>query len=86
MIAIEDQLVNCERCTVTGMVDGERCPDCEGRGLVYRAPAPATDDLSGLRKVDLVALAEARGIDSSGTKAEILERLEATEDEPAEEG
>ena len=33
-------------------------------------------DLTTATKADLVAEAEARGVDSSGTKAEILERLD----------
>jgi|GEM_PF-6661911 len=36
---------------------------------------PAESNLGGLNKAELVAAAEERGIDSSGTKAEILERL-----------
>ena len=34
-------------------------------------------DLTALKKDELVALADERGVDSSGTKAEIIERLEA---------
>jgi hypothetical protein len=37
-------------------------------------------DYSGMLKDELVAEAESRGIDSSGTKAEIIERLEAADD------
>ena len=33
-------------------------------------------DLTTATKADLIAEAEARGVDSSGTKAEILERLD----------
>jgi RecJ-like exonuclease len=80
MIAIEHLLVNCELCHVTGMVDGERCPACGGQGLVWRAPVLDDTDLTHAKKADLVAIAEARGLDSSGTRAEILERLEATEE------
>jgi hypothetical protein len=32
-------------------------------------------DLSSLKKAELVALAEAQGVDASGTKADIAERL-----------
>ncbi len=81
MPEIEDLLVNCERCHVTGMVDGERCPDCYGRGLVARILPDEADEADGglerLKKPELVALAEERGIDASGTRAEILERLQA---------
>lgn len=38
--------------------------------------AAETDDLSKLLKEDLVALAEQRGVDTSGTKEEIITRLE----------
>jgi DnaJ-class molecular chaperone len=27
----------CERCSGSGEVDGERCPECEGRGTVMKA-------------------------------------------------
>jgi hypothetical protein len=37
----------------------------------------SSPDLSSLKKDELVALAESRGIDSSGKKADIIERLEA---------
>lgn len=40
-------------------------------------PAPALGDML---KADLVSLAESRGIDSSGTKADILARLESADD------
>lgn len=43
---------------------------------VERTPtAPATPDLESLLKADLVALAEQRGVDTSGTKADLVERL-----------
>lgn len=38
-------------------------------------------DYSDLKKDELVALAEERGLDSSGTKADIIERLEADDEE-----
>lgn len=40
--------------------------------VVETAPEPALGDML---KADLVSLAESRGIDASGTKAELLERL-----------
>ncbi len=77
MTAIEDLLVNCETCHVTGMVDGERCPACDGRGLVARPMTEsATTDLEDLRKAELVELAESQGLDSSGTKADIIARIQ----------
>lgn len=41
------------------------------------APAAPAPDLTSLKKAELVELADERGVDSSGTKAEILERLES---------
>ena len=41
------------------------------------AAEPDEPNLSAFKKDELVALAEERGVDSSGTKAEIIERLEA---------
>lgn len=40
--------------------------------VVKAEPKPV---LADLKKDDLVGLAEKRGVDSSGTKAEIIERL-----------
>lgn len=42
-------------------------------GVAAARVAPV--DYSGILKADLVALAEQRGLDSSGTKAELIERL-----------
>lgn len=39
------------------------------------APAPEAPDYSSLKKDELIAEAEKRGLDSSGTKADIIERL-----------
>jgi hypothetical protein len=54
------------------------------RPVRYRATARTTEpvveaeaDLSSMKKDELVAEAEKRGVDSSGTKAEIIERLES---------
>ena len=48
-------------------------------------PEPAAEtetvDYGALLKADLVEQAEHRGIDSSGTKADIIERLEADDDD-----
>lgn len=53
------------------------------RPVRYRATAPSpspepepTPALSSMKKDELIEEAEKRGIDSSGTKAEIIERLE----------
>lgn len=40
-------------------------------------PTPEADHLDGLRKAQLVQLAEERGIDSDGTRADLIERLRA---------
>ena len=45
------------------------------------APETETVDYGALLKADLVEQAEARGIDSSGTKADIIERLEQAGDD-----
>ena len=45
---------------------------------VYNPRAAATsEDLAGMTKAELVTLAEERGVDSSGSKAELAERLGA---------
>lgn len=57
--------------------DGSVPAPVEGEG--EQAPAdPVVDpvDYESMLKADLVALANERGIDSSGTKAEIIERLQ----------
>lgn len=50
-----------------------------GNAEVAAEPAaeaePAEPDYAGMKKDELVALADERGVDSSGTKAEIAERL-----------
>jgi hypothetical protein len=47
-----------------------------GRDLrAVRRPILLPDDPTTLKKAELVALAEASGVDASGTKAEIVERL-----------
>lgn len=47
------------------------------------AEADELEDYTSLKKDELIALAEERGLDSSGTKAEIIERL--VEDDEADE-
>ena len=46
------------------------------------APAPESEtaDYGALLKAELVETADARGIDSTGTKADIIERLEADDE------
>ena len=48
-----------------------------GRVLsAVRRPKPAKPvDLSALKKAELVELAEAKGVETEGTKADIVERL-----------
>jgi hypothetical protein len=43
------------------------------------APAAAPVDYSGWLKADLVAEADSRGLDTSGTKDELVARLEASQ-------
>jgi hypothetical protein len=51
-----------------------------GRRLVRVAREEPKPALGSLKKDELVALAEERGVDTSGTKAEIVDRLEAPGD------
>jgi hypothetical protein len=54
-----------------------------GRDLrAVRRPLPsvARAVAENLRKAELVELAEARGLDTSGTKADIVERLTTSDD------
>jgi hypothetical protein len=51
---------------------------------VRRQRPPIGDDLSSLTKAELVAAAEAAGLDSTGTKATLMERLEAEAEAEAE--
>jgi hypothetical protein len=47
-----------------------------GRDLsAVRRPRKAKVDHASLKKAELIELAEAQGIDSSGTKADLVERL-----------
>jgi hypothetical protein len=47
---------------------------------LVRRPAPTIIPSVELKKAELVELAEARGIDTSGTKADIVERLTESDD------
>ena len=42
------------------------------------------DDLSSMLKADLIALCEDRGLDTAGTKAQLIARLEEASEAPAE--
>jgi len=58
-----------------------------GRVLTeVRRPKPAVSraSLEGLKKVELVELAEAQGVDTSGTKADIAARLTTPESNDAD--
>jgi hypothetical protein len=44
-------------------------------------PESTTADYGALLKAELVEEAEERGLDSSGTRADIIERLEASDDD-----
>ena len=98
MADIELELVSCPTCKGQSIVNGERCPERVGRGVI-RVPhaevvledEPSEADeapaLETLKKADLIELAERRGLDTSGTKAEIIERIhaaDAAKEEPAE--
>lgn len=47
------------------------------RGFVQAPAEHGGADLQGLRKADLVQLAEQQGLDTDGTRAELIERLTA---------
>lgn len=58
----------------TTLPDGSRTRNPHAVGAT--AAAEATASYGSLLKDELVALAEGRGLDSSGTKADIIARLE----------
>jgi hypothetical protein len=51
-----------------------------GSAVEPAAAETETVDYGALLKAELVETADARGIDSTGTKADIIERLEAEDD------
>jgi hypothetical protein len=60
---------------------GRRLFRTPGGSAVQPAAAETeTADYGSLLKAELVETADARGIDSTGTKADIIERLEADDD------
>lgn len=50
-------------------------PEPEPQPELAESPDALPADLDALRKPELIALAEQHGLDSSGTKAEIIARL-----------
>jgi len=82
-MAFETETVTCTECGSSGMVAGERCQACNGQGLQRRPAAVPTEEeaavpsLTSLKKADLIAIAEERGLDTSGTVADLIERIEA---------
>lgn len=57
-------------------------PAAETGGLAdpepeLQAPESSDEDFHALTKAELVQVAKARGVDAAGTKAELVERLEA---------
>jgi RecJ-like exonuclease len=76
-MAMDPQFITCATCDSKGMVYGERCPTCDGQGFTRTVVPSADTPLESLKKADLVALAEARGLDSSGTKDVLIERIQA---------
>lgn len=96
MADIEHELESCPTCQGMGTLKGERCPECLGRGVIRvpHAEVVLAEDvtqgeegpaLGSLKKADLVEIAERRGIDSSGTKAEIIARIQAADESGEEE-
>jgi hypothetical protein len=90
MIAIEHEFINCT-CK-GGMRDGARCTDCGGRGILRRVrpgipdepPEEAAVKLDRLKLADLQAIAEGLGLDTSGTRANLIERIRAVPSESNE--
>lgn len=64
-------------------VPGQQIPEevAAANGILTAEPEPEPEGLDGLKKAELVALAEERGLPSDGTKAALIERLTA-EPEP----
>jgi hypothetical protein len=77
--------VSCTACGNRGMVDGARCPVCNGQGHVVQPaaaePEVATAEeapvkLDRLKVADLRAIAEKAGLETTGTKADLVERIQ----------
>ncbi len=96
-IAIEDLIRPCPDCKNAGMVRGVRCATCNGQGHIRLAPevaaakaAPAEEVADGpidprrYNLPTLQALAQSLGLDITGTKRELAERINAKRaEEPA---
>jgi len=50
-------------------------PIKEARVATRAVEAPSKPNLSTMKKADLVALAEEKAVDSTGTRSDIIERL-----------
>lgn len=97
MIAIEHELITCPTCQGAGMLDGDRCPDCKGRGVVRRRPGDVPDEaaattatdtpLAELTKKELLAIAGDLGLElpTKATNAVIVEAIETERQRLADE-
>ena len=91
-MASDPIFVTCEACSNRGMVDGERCPACNGQGHirvttpeVVAAPEASEETavkLDKLKLADLQAIAETAGLDTSGTRADLIERIQTAPEAP----
>lgn len=83
-MAEDPVFVPCEACGNRGMVAGVRCETCNGQGhirqtapVIADAPEEPAVKLERLKLADLQAIAERAGLDTSGTRAALIERIEA---------
>jgi len=53
----------------------ESSPPTPGAIVLQEPPPLSQEELEGMKKPDLVALAESKGLPASGTKAALVERL-----------
>jgi hypothetical protein len=92
-MAIEDELESCTTCAGAGVLHGDLCPDCRGRGIVrvshaiVELPEDAEDDpeptpLDNMNKAQLVELAGSMSLDTKGKRDELIERIKAGPLEP----
>lgn len=86
-MAIEDELHSCPACVGIGMKGGTVCPECRGRGIVRVSHAivelPEDDDepepprpLENMSKAQLVEVAAGLGLDTTGKRDELIERIQ----------
>lgn len=94
-MAIEDELTTCPACAGMGIVAGDRCDECKGRGIT-RIPAPKLvipeiddapeeDEGDGLDTMSLAALrelADAKGLSSGGSKEQLTKRIRKGQADP----